>query len=43
MILNSAAPPETLRLLIAALIVGAVILFPSLGFLFYIFKAKDAR
>lgn len=42
-ILNSAAPPATLRLLIAALIAGAVILFPSLGYLFYIFKAKDAR
>jgi cytochrome d ubiquinol oxidase subunit II len=42
-ILNGAAPPATLRLLITALVAGAVILFPSLGFLFYIFKAKDAR
>jgi cytochrome d ubiquinol oxidase subunit II len=42
-ILNSAAPVATLRLLIIALVLGGVILFPSLAFLFYIFKAKDSR
>jgi cytochrome d ubiquinol oxidase subunit II len=37
---NSAAPEITLRLVVIGLGVGAVILFPSLGYLFYIFKFK---
>lgn len=39
-IYNAAAPVITLRLLIYALVVGAIILFPSLFFLFRIFKGK---
>jgi cytochrome d ubiquinol oxidase subunit II len=39
-VFNSAAPAATLRLLIIALLVGAVILFPSLAFL-YSLKGKD--
>jgi cytochrome d ubiquinol oxidase subunit II len=42
-ILNSAGPAATLRLLILALGVGGIVLFPSLAFLFYIFKAKESR
>lgn len=41
-IYNAAAPAVTLRLLIYALILGAILLFPSLIFLFRIFKGKDA-
>ena len=41
-IYNSSAPVTTLRLLIIALLLGAIVLFPSLAFLFYIFKAKDS-
>jgi cytochrome d ubiquinol oxidase subunit II len=37
-LLNSAAPPITLRLLIVALSAGAVLLLPSLFFLFRVFK-----
>jgi cytochrome d ubiquinol oxidase subunit II len=42
-IFNSSAPAITLRLLIIALLIGAVVLFPSLAFLFYVFKAKDRQ
>jgi cytochrome d ubiquinol oxidase subunit II len=37
---NSAAPEVTLRLVTIGLGVGAVLLFPSLAYLFYIFKGK---
>lgn len=40
---NSAAPEATLRLLIIALGAGAIILLPSLYFLFHIFKGGEAR
>ncbi len=40
-VLNGAAPAVTLRLLILALGAGAVVLLPSLGFLFYLFKGKE--
>jgi cytochrome d ubiquinol oxidase subunit II len=40
-IYNSAAPATTLRLLIIALLLGAIVLFPSLAYLYYIFKGKD--
>ena len=36
---NAAASRRTLSLLLAALAAGAVILFPSLGYLFRVFKA----
>jgi cytochrome d ubiquinol oxidase subunit II len=39
---NSSAPAATLRLLIIALVLGAIALFPSLAFLYYIFKGKDS-
>jgi cytochrome d ubiquinol oxidase subunit II len=39
-IANSAAPEATLRLLVLALGVGAIALFPSLSFLYYIFKFR---
>ena len=39
-IFNACAPPITLRLLIYALAIGAVLLLPSLFFLFRIFKGK---
>ncbi len=42
-LLNSAAPPATLRLLIIALCVGAVLLLPSLYFLFRIFKGSESQ
>ncbi|MEP7072397.1 MAG: cytochrome d ubiquinol oxidase subunit II [Verrucomicrobiota bacterium] len=38
---NSAAPAVTLRLLIIALALGAVLLFPSLYFLFRLFKGSQ--
>jgi cytochrome bd ubiquinol oxidase subunit II len=41
-IYNSSAPATTLRLLIIALLAGAIVLFPSLAFLYYIFKGKDS-
>jgi cytochrome d ubiquinol oxidase subunit II len=41
-IFNAAAPAVTLRLLIYALSVGALVLLPSLFFLFRIFKGKPA-
>jgi cytochrome d ubiquinol oxidase subunit II len=37
---NAAAPEITLRLLVAALGAGALLLLPSLAFLFYLFKGK---
>ena len=37
----AAAPPATLRLALAALVVGAVVLLPSLYYLFRVFKAGD--
>jgi len=42
-IYNSSAPVTTLRLLLIALVIGAVVLFPSLAFLYYIFKGKGSR
>jgi cytochrome d ubiquinol oxidase subunit II len=42
-LLNSAAPPETLRLLVVALSLGAVLLLPSLFFLFRIFKGSESH
>ncbi len=39
-IYNSAAPPVTLRLLLGALILGAVLLFPSYYYLFKVFKSE---
>ena len=41
-IFNAAAPAITLRLLIYALVAAAVVLFPSLFFLFRIFKGKES-
>lgn len=41
-IYNAAAPAITLRLLIYALVLGAILLFPSLFFLFRIFKRKES-
>lgn len=38
---NSHAPEITLRLLILALGLGAILLLPSLGFLFHIFKGRE--
>jgi cytochrome d ubiquinol oxidase subunit II len=39
---NAHAPDITLRLLVLALAVGAMILFPALFFLFHIFKGKQS-
>jgi cytochrome d ubiquinol oxidase subunit II len=39
---NSAAPASTLRLVLVALIVGSIILLPSLWYLFQIFKTVPA-
>ena len=39
---NAHAPEITLRLLVLALGAGAILLLPSLAFLFYIFKARKA-
>lgn len=36
------APEPTLRLLVLALGIGAIVLFPSLAYLFYVFKADSA-
>ena len=38
---NAAAPAVTLRLLMIALVLGTILLLPSLFFLFYIFKGND--
>jgi len=40
---NAHAPEVTLRLLVLALGVGAIVLLPSLAFLFHIFKGKESR
>jgi cytochrome bd ubiquinol oxidase subunit II len=40
---NSSAPEATLRLLIIALVIGTIVLFPALAFLYYIFKSKGSR
>ena len=40
---NAHAPEVTLRLLILALSVGAVVLLPSLAFLFHVFKGEGNR
>jgi cytochrome d ubiquinol oxidase subunit II len=40
---NVHAPEITLRLLVLALGAGAVVLLPSLAFLFHIFKGKQSR
>lgn len=40
-IYNACAPAITLRLLLIALIIGAVVLLPSLLFLFRIFKGEE--
>jgi cytochrome d ubiquinol oxidase subunit II len=42
-IAGTAAPPATLRLILIALATGAVVLLPSLGYLFYIFKKRPVR
>jgi len=39
---NASAPEVTLRLLVIALGAGAIVLLPSLAFLFHIFKGKGA-
>jgi len=39
---NAAAPEVTLRLLTYALVAGAIVLFPSLFFLFRVFKGKES-
>ena len=39
---NSAAPEATLHLLVLALGAGAIVLMPSLAFLFYVFKGKES-
>jgi cytochrome d ubiquinol oxidase subunit II len=39
-ITNAAAPPQTLRLLLAALALGALVLLPSFYYLFRIFKSR---
>jgi cytochrome d ubiquinol oxidase subunit II len=38
---NAAAPEATLRLVVIALGLGFIILFPSMAYLFYIFKGKE--
>jgi len=40
---NSAAPARTLRLLVTALGVGALLLLPSLAYLFRLFKSHSSR
>jgi cytochrome d ubiquinol oxidase subunit II len=40
---NAHAPEATLRLLLLALGVGAMVLLPSLAFLFHLFKGKESR
>jgi cytochrome bd ubiquinol oxidase subunit II len=40
---NAAAPESTLRLLLLALGAGAVVLLPSLFYLFRIFKGQEQR
>jgi cytochrome d ubiquinol oxidase subunit II len=40
---NAHAPEITLRLLVLALGAGAIVLLPSLAFLFHLFKGKESR
>jgi cytochrome bd ubiquinol oxidase subunit II len=40
---NAAAPERTLRLLVAALGFGALLLLPSLAYLFHLFKNRQSR
>lgn len=40
---NAAAPVATLRLLMIALCLGAIVLLPSLAFLFYLFKGRSVN
>jgi cytochrome bd ubiquinol oxidase subunit II len=40
---NAAAPERTLRLLVMALGFGALLLLPSLAYLFYLFKSRESR
>jgi len=40
---NAHAPEATLRLLVLALGTGAIVLLPSLAFLFHIFKGRESR
>ncbi len=40
---NAAAPELTLRFLVLALGIGAIVLLPSLAFLFHIFKGGESR
>jgi len=42
-IADAAAPAATLRLALGALALGAVVLFPSLGYLFRVFKRVEKR
>ena len=42
-VMNVHAPEITLRLLVLALGVGAIVLLPSLAFLFHLFKGKESR
>ena len=37
---NAAAPSETLRLLVVVLLLGAMLLFPSLYYLYRVFKRR---
>ncbi len=41
-IAEAAAPERTLELVLIALVVGALVLFPSLGYLFRVFKSRDS-
>jgi len=42
-IASAAAPRVTLQLLLGALVLGAVLLFPSYYYLFRIFKGEEVR
>jgi cytochrome d ubiquinol oxidase subunit II len=42
-VLGAAAPPATLRLALGAVALGAVVLFPSLYYLFRVFKRTERR
>ena len=39
---SAAAPERTLDLVLIALVIGALVLFPSLGYLFRVFKSRDS-
>jgi cytochrome bd ubiquinol oxidase subunit II len=40
---NAATAASTLRALQSALVVGAAVLFPAFGYLFYVFKRREAK